>query len=341
MRCQKPIDVSIRSGSDVYHVNGKPVQTRSAFLVPCGKCLACKSRRKSEIVFRMDMERRYGHLMQDGSIRRYKYAFFITLTYADRFLPRFVPTCLDFRTGEVLGYEEVPQEHTGLLNPLHLKECIKRLRRYYDLDCKMFACGEYGDDGSRPHYHLIFYSDMNWTETKDAFRRAWSMKCPDELKNTPGAFVVKDGKYKTFRYSFGRIHVKPVNMRRMRYCAKYVVKDDHEKNPIPKFGRISHFLGTAWLLTSEARSTRASKRLFAFVSDSRRSAIGRYFTHRMFTKQELRECVDIFLEEFETPPPGLEFGDNYKTWWDEHISQNRALYRSFIANHFIPSLSHV
>lgn len=301
MRCERPIDVSLKSASELSKVGKVPYIGRSAFLVPCGKCLACKNRRKSEFVFRMDCEKRLGHLMQDGSIRRYKYCFFVTLTYADRFLPRFVPTCLDEKTGEVLSFEEVPPEHTGLLNPLHLKECIKRLRRYYDLDCKMFACGEYGDEGDRPHYHLIFYSDLNWNETKDAFRRAWSMKCPQELRNTPGSFCVKDGKYNTWRFSFGRIHIKPVTTRRMRYCAKYIVKQTDVKNPIPKFARVSHHLGTGWLLSSEARATRANKRLYAYIVDGSRSSIGRYFTHRIFTKHELKEAVADFVDSADTP----------------------------------------
>lgn len=341
MRCERPIDVSIKSASDLSKVGKVPYIGRSAFLVPCGKCLACKSRRKSEFVFRMDSEKRHGHLLQDGSIRKYKHCFFVTLTYADRFLPRFVPTCLDEKTGEVFSFVEVPPEHTGLLNPMHLKECIKRLRRYYDLDCKMFACGEYGDEGDRPHYHLIFYSDLNWNETKDAFRRAWSMKCPRELRNTPGSFCVKDGKYNTWRYSFGRIHIKPVTMRRMRYCAKYIIKQTDVKNPIPKFARVSHHLGTGWLLSSEARATRANKRLFAYTVDGSRSSIGRYFTHRIFTKQELKECVEDFVGLVDTPPPGSEFGENYRIWYDEHIMQNRALYRSQLVRSLIPKLSYV
>lgn len=333
--------MSIKSGSSLVKVGQVPYIGRSAFLVPCGKCLACKSRRKSEMVFRMDNERRLGHLCKDGSVRRYKHCFFITLTYAERFLPRFVPTSLDFRTGEVLSSVEVPDNHPGLLNPLHLSECLKRLRRYYSLDCKMFKCGEYGDDGSRPHYHLIFYSDLDWNQTKDAFRRAWSMKCPDDLKGTPGSFVVKDGKYKTTRFSFGRIHVKPVNLRRMRYCAKYVIKDTDSKQPVPKFGRCSHFLGSAWLLTGEARSTRQNKRLFAYTSDGQRSSIGRYFTHRIFTKDELNSCVDSYLREFETPPEGFEFGEAYRLWWHEHIASRNALYRSNLAKSLIPNLCYV
>lgn len=342
MKCAHPLDVSIKSGSDIFKVGpfGRPYNGRASFLVPCGKCLACKSRHKSEIVFRMDCEKRYGHLLNDGSVCKYKYCFFITLTYADRFLPRWVPTRYDLRTGEVFDFVEVPKEHKGLLNPLNFGEFMKRLRRYYSLDCKVFGCGEYGDDGDRPHIHLILYSNLNWKDTKDACRHAWSMKCPLELRESPGSFLVR-GKYNTWRYSFGRVDVLPVNIRRMRYCAKYVLKDENKNHEIPTFARISHSLGSGWLLSSEARAVHDNKRLFAFNVDGKRSSIGRFFTHRIFTKQELKDCVDKFIGESESPPPGAEFGENYRKWFDEHIASDSLVYRSALARNVIPRLSYV
>ena len=350
MKCFHPIDVSVKSGSDVVPVSvslDKGIKRRSAFngrssfLVPCGRCIACKARRKSEYVFRMDCERRLGHLDSEGNVKRFRHCFFITLTYAPEFLPHFVPVRYDTRTGELFDFVEVSQEHTGLLNPEHLVSFMKRLRTYYKLDCKAFLCGEYGDDYSRPHYHLIFYSDLNWQDCVNAVRRAWSMKCPSELRHKPGSFVVKDGKYCTWRRSFGRIEVKPVNMRRIRYCAKYVCKDTDTPHEIKKFGRASCRLGSAFLLSAECRAVRQNKRLFAYTQDGKRASLGRYFTHRIFRKDELRDCVDAFIEEFESPPEGSEFGEKYKRWYDVHLRQNNALYRQALANQLIPQLCYV
>lgn len=264
----------------------------------------------------------------------------MTLTYADRHLPRFTPLLLDHRTGEVLEYVQVDDSSKGILNPLHLKECFKRLRRYYDLDCKMFSCGEYGDDGQRPHYHIIFYSDLNWYDTVSAFRHAWSYRCPSGLRNSPGSFVVKDGKYKTWRMSFGRVDVKPVNMRRIRYCAKYIVKDTDCKQPIPKFARVSKLLGTAWLLSTEARSVKRCKSLFAYTVDGKRASLGRYFTHRIFTKADLRSAVDSYIFENECPPDGLRESE-VRAWYDEHFMQKNILYRGLLASTVIPRFCHV
>ena len=345
MKCRHPIDVSVKSAGERVSVRShgysSVYQGRASFLVPCGKCLACKARRKSEMVFRMDTEKRLGHLDSEGNVVKYKHCFFITLTYAPEFLPHFVPLRYDTRTGEVFESVEVPEDHTGLLNPEHLSGFMKRLRRYYSLDCKAFLCGEYGDDYSRPHYHLIFYSDLNWQDCVNAVRRAWSMKCPVEKRNLPGSFVVKDGSYNTWRRSFGRVEVKPVNMRRIRYCAKYVCKDTDTPHPVKKFGRASCRLGTAFLLSAECLAVRQNKRLFAYTQDGKRASLGRYFTHRIFTKSELRECVDAFIEEFELPPEGSEFGEKYKRWFKEHLRQSNALFRQSLANQVLPRLSYV
>lgn len=340
MRCEHPIDVSIKTGSSTFRVGRVPVSTRSSFLVPCGKCLACRSRRKSELTFRMDCERRLGHILQDGTVRRYKHCFFCTLTYAQAYLPRFTPLALDRRTGEVLDFVEVGSDHKGILNPLHLTEFMKRLRRYYGLDCKVFWCGEYGDDGERPHYHCIFYSDLDWRAVREAFRRAWSFRCPRHMIGQPGSFMASDRKYRTWRMSFGRVDVKPVNMRRIRYCAKYCIKDTDSKQPVPKFSRISHGLGSAWLLSSEARATRDNKRLFAYTVDSKRASIGRYFTHRLYSRQDLRSVIDDYLFSFECPPDGLS-RDDVRIWYDDHFAKHNALYRSALARAVIPRLCYV
>lgn len=286
----------------------------------------------------MDMERRHGHLLPDGSVRKYKHCFFVTLTYAERSLPRFVPIEYSKDTGEVYSYVEVPDTEPGVLYPAQLSAYMKRLRRYAGLDCKVFSCGEYGDDGHRPHYHQILYSDLNWQDTVNAVRRAWSFKCPPDLRNTPGSFVVKDGKYKTHRFSYGRVHVKPVTMRRMRYCAKYICKDTDSKQPIPKFARVSNGLGTAFLLTNEASSIKRNKYLFAFTVDGQRASLGRYFTHRIFTKEELSSAVDNFIDCYDSPPVEFYGTPQYRDWYDNHVANNTALFRQSLSRLVLPKL---
>lgn len=313
-----------------------PVETRSSFLVPCGKCLACKSRRKSEVVFRMDSEKRFGHLLRDGSVCKYKYCFFCTLTYAPDFLPHWVATRFDTDTGEVFEYVSESNTESGLLKLSDFKDFMKRLRRYYALDCKVFMAGEYGDDGHRPHYHMIFYSDLNWNQTRLALRRAWSVSSSKSCIDEPGVFQVTDGVYKTFRKSIGRVDVKPVNMRRMRYVAKYCLKENPFEKAVRPFYSCSCNFGTGFLLSESARSVKANKQLFAYVGDCKRSSIGRYFTHRIFSKSELRECVDKYLFDVESPPDSCEFGDKYKRWYDKYLFAERARIRGSLCLNVLP-----
>ena len=348
MKCQHPIDVSIPSGSPVlslnYTKNGIPrhrtFNGRAGFLVPCGKCLACKSRRKSQATFRMDCERRFGHIVKhkDGtsSVVRFSHAFFITLTYADEFLP-YSWEYVDKRTGEEITLLE--KQDDPVLFPLHLQNFFKRLRRYTGEKCSYFAVGEYGDIANtwRPHYHIIFYTDMDWYDCKNACRHAWSVSCPKSRIGSPGSFVVRD-KYETHRLSVGRVDVKAVNMRRIRYCAKYVVKDNNDNKVVPKFARLSKSLGSGFFESPQAKDIRTAKNLYGFSVDGKKCSLGRYYTHRLYTKDELRDLVDDFLEK-EDFPEGIEGTPEYQHWCDERSLEESLRYQAWKLNIRSP-LSH-
>lgn len=343
MQCERPIDVSVKTGGDLIKVskNGRlfPSVGRASFLVPCGKCFACLSRKKSQAVFRMDCERRFGHLekCEDGSVkvRRYKHCFFVSLSYATEFLP-YSWEFVDRRTGE---YFKPLESEEPILCPHHVTDFMKRFRRYYGKDSvKVFMCGEYGDQFDRPHYHFIWYTDMDWNSTREAIRHAWSCECPKNRVGEPGTFEVV-GKYKTYRLSFGRIDVKSVNIRRMRYVAKYVVKDNNSNSLVPKFARVSHGLGSAFLESEQACMVRKSKSLYAFTVDGKKCSLGRYYLHRLFTKSELRSLVDLFVAS-DLAPVELdnESAQVREVWYREHIASKTALYRVWKANQKNPLL---
>lgn len=345
MRCERPIDVSVKSGSPVlsfdYVKDGirrhRAFQGRSSFLVPCGKCFACKSRKKSQATFRMDCERRFGHVVKhkDGTseVVRFTHCFFATLTYADEFLP-YSWEYVDHRTGEQFVLLERQDE--PVLFPYHLQSFFKRLRRYYKISCSYFAVGEYGDSFDRPHYHIVFYSDLDWRETLDAFRHAWSVECPPSRRNDPGTFDVV-GKYCTRRLSIGRVNLKAVNMRRIRYCAKYVVKDNNSSNVVPKFAYLSHGLGSGFLHSEQARDTRTSRSLYAFSVDGKKCSLGRYYSHRLYTKDELKSLVDDFLKKDDIPE-GFEGTSDYEDWFTERYLHDTFAYRAWKANQKNPLL---
>jgi len=158
--------------SDKVGVNGL---TLTHVQVPCGKCADCIDRIKSELIFRMENEKRMS-----------KTAFFVTLTYDN---------------------EHVPYDKWGnkILVKEHLKGFFKRLRInhvrnkkvlremfWYGLNPRVdkisyLGCGEYGSRG-RPHYHAIIFN-----VSKELIDKSWGMGIVDCQEAGEGsiAYVVK------------------------------------------------------------------------------------------------------------------------------------------------------
>lgn len=112
-------------------------------VVPCGKCLNCRLQRRSEWVTRIAHESLY----HDEKV-------FLTLTY-DKYN---VPLDDAFRSS---------------LKKSHLQNFFKRLRKNTGKKIKYFACGEYGDNTKRPHYHAIVLGIGLNKSDKDAVMDAW------------------------------------------------------------------------------------------------------------------------------------------------------------------------
>lgn len=118
-----------------------PVLASSIDQIPCGKCIQCR------IAYSREWANRCMNELETS-----KNAAFLTLTYDTAHLV-FNPY-VDPDTGSI--------STRPCLWPAHLRDFIKRLRSWCDYHCpgsrqRFFACGEYGDDSSRPHYHAIIY----------------------------------------------------------------------------------------------------------------------------------------------------------------------------------------
>lgn len=86
--------------------------------VPCGKCIACQSNRRSDWSIRLLEER-----------KNWDNAIFLTLTYND--------------------------DNVKDLNKRDIQLFFKVLRKYKDI--KYYLVGEYGTRTKRPHYHAIIF----------------------------------------------------------------------------------------------------------------------------------------------------------------------------------------
>lgn len=107
-------------------------------LLPCGSCLACRTARARAWAIRNHME-----------AQQHQHATFTTLTYDDTHLP---PT----------------------LSRRDLSLFLKRLRRHTPARLRFFACGEYGAQTDRPHYHAILYG-ASALELRHPIQENWNL----------------------------------------------------------------------------------------------------------------------------------------------------------------------
>ncbi|QCS36620.1 replication initiator protein [Capybara microvirus Cap3_SP_539] len=175
----------------------KNPRTNQFIKVPCGMCIHCRIAKVRDWSLRLIHE---NSLWQDSC--------FITLTYSDDNLP--LTNC-----GKMT-----------LFKP-DFQNFMKRLRFRVSSPIKYYACGEYGDNGNRPHYHAIIFG-MSCKDLRDF------MICWDK----------------------GFVTVKPVNAQRCRYVCGYIQKKIR-KNPKeyqsaygclqPPFQLMSRGLGLGYL----------------------------------------------------------------------------------------------
>lgn len=68
--------------------------------------------------------------------------------------------CHEFNSFVTLTYDDQNLPDGGTLRPQDLDTFFKKLRKhklFRDIKLKYFACGEYGDDKLRPHYHALLF----------------------------------------------------------------------------------------------------------------------------------------------------------------------------------------
>lgn len=144
--------------------------------VPCGRCTSCRLEHSRQWAVRCMHEAQ----MHDGNS-------FITLTYAP---------------------EHLPEDYS--VHKEELQKFFKRLRKNTGIKLRYFACGEYGDENRRPHYHaIIFGYDFPDRELYTKTRTG------DLLYRSP---LLE----KTWKYGFSLIG--GVSFESAAYVARYVMK---------------------------------------------------------------------------------------------------------------------
>lgn len=164
--------------------------------IPCGQCSACRLQYTKEWANRCLLEAQY-----------HKKSYFITLTYDDDHLPT---SLLDIVPESGEKNVEIPT-----LRKKDLQDFFKELRYYYDKNkIRYYACGEYGTQTCRSHYHCIIFGlelddlvmykrviqngQVYWYYTSEILNKAWKHK----------GFVI----------------VAPATWESIAYTARYVMK---------------------------------------------------------------------------------------------------------------------
>lgn len=159
--------------------------------IPCGHCIGC----------RLDYSRQWADRCM-LEMQEHESSYFITLTYDDMHLP--LTSWLDKETGECGTISTLIKRDFQLF--------MKRLRKSYKYDNKIryFACGEYGSQSLRPHYHAIVFGlkldDLVFYKQCNGF------------KYYNSEFVSKCWQNKGF------VVVAPATWETCAYTARYVMK---------------------------------------------------------------------------------------------------------------------
>jgi len=233
-----------RSLTDIDHFGEGRIVTHVN--VPCGQCLYCKERRKTQWCFRMEQE-------AQEAITRY----FVTLTYD----PQHVP--YDKYGNKVL----VQADLTKFMKRLRKKHC-----KEYRIECevhglsrkdkiKMFACGEYGSERGRPHYHLMIFNAA-WRDIEEAWsidgKPLGTVDCRWADGNGASAYIMKymdkhHGKkqdwkkpkeFTTQSEGIGKVYVDKMKDWHLKNLeVSYVVSPQGAMLPMPRYIREKIFEG--------------------------------------------------------------------------------------------------
>lgn len=191
--------------------------------VPCGKCIGC----------RLDYSRQWAtRCMLEAE--QWKDNQFIALTYDPEHLP-VTPGVTD--DGEITM--------VGTLVPEDLQKFFKRLRieykRKFNWDnIRFYACGEYGDEHQRPHYHAIIFNlpvpDKEFWFTNKSHQKVYRSAMLEKI------------------WGKGIVSVGDVTWESAAYVARYIMKKQKgpdakeyykQRGKVPEFVRMSRRPGLA------------------------------------------------------------------------------------------------
>lgn len=212
-------------------------------VVPCGKCVPCKRRRQAQWSFRLLQEMQYSFS-----------SCFLTLTYND----------------EHLTYGQL----WPTLVKSDLQKFMKRLRKaHHKLSEKKlvyYACGEYGENTYRPHYHMILFNLHPSMLFDGVLSDIWQM---------------------------GNVRVDDCNIKSIQYTSKYVMKSDKAPEGLqPEFSIMSKGIGKQYLNDKVKKYYKSNQIPYVVWKDGQKMSMPRYYKNAIFTEEELKQFGKEALE---------------------------------------------
>lgn len=295
--CTRPKLIDLGYMSAIQKGISKPFTKSNYRFVPCGMCIECRNMRREEYTQRLKHEIETSNYI----------ASFVTLTYRDDELPLLHNGDYDFinysdvsdeydifdkavdsaspRTTQklVVGsyFGGLPPAYGSTLSKSDAKQfcdkLTKRFRRKFGKKPLKYICaGEYGDDGHRPHLHLIIVG-LPASERKMVYD-AWNK---------------------------GRIDIEPVGNGAIRYVLSYIDKQVFGADELyktygdfqPPFCLFSKGIGETWNKKNLDKFDRFGKITFG---DS-----GKSYTLNPYYRRK----YDFDTREYNTP-----FSDSVIAW---------------------------
>ena len=228
-------------------ISGQPLR------IPCGGCVGCRLEKSRQWAVRC---------MHEAQL--YDQNAFITLTYAPENLP----------------------EH-GTLVKRDLQLFWKKLRKRTGGNIRYYACGEYGDQEFRPHYHACVFNyrptDGVLFKTTD-FGHLYSSLVLDEI------------------WSHGHTLFGDVTFKSAAYVARYVMKKMTGDRADERYQRFDQSTGEIIDLVPE------------FSTSSRRPGIGSKWLE--IFKGDVYPFDEIIVNGHPTKPPAF-----YDKWLEKHYPE--------------------
>lgn len=180
--------------------------------LPCGNCIHCRNQRVNEWVTRLYAQAKTS-----------QYVYYISLDYAPFNLENSTSAQLAAETAAC--YHNINKYEKYGLQPIllcrnHFDDFHKRLRKNTKIKYQYFGCGEYGSAYSRPHFHIVIFSNQEMT--LEDFEKAWTIN-GYKIGRVDFADLVANGTMSGSSKVLNQGFV-------FRYVCKYIQKDSQSIN---------------------------------------------------------------------------------------------------------------